>query len=103
MEWALRRRQELERQTADGALQLATLHYEAEDYRESVEAARESLKFEPTRQEAHLMVMKALMKGGRPEAAIDQYHECEKLLKQTYGTEPETVMIEYFHRARMSM
>jgi len=43
------------------------------------------------------------MKGGRPEAAIDQYHECEKLLKQTYGTEPETVMIEYFHRARMSM
>jgi two-component SAPR family response regulator len=103
LEWALSRRQNLERQTADGALQLANLHYDSGDYRESVEAARESLKFEPTRQEAHLMVMKALMKGGRPEAAIDQYHECEKILKQHYGTEPETVMIEYFHRAKMLM
>ena len=45
----------------------------------------------------------ALMDGGRPEAAIDQYHECAKALKQHYDTEPETVMIEYFHRARMMM
>lgn len=103
LEWALSRRQNLERQTADGALQLAGLHYDSEDFRESVEAARATLQFEPSRQEAHLMVMKALMKGGRPEAAIDQFHECEKLLKQTYGTEPETVMIEYFHRAKMLM
>lgn len=103
LEWALNRRQSLERQTADGALQLAGLHFDSEDYRESVEAARESLKFEPTRQEAHLMVMKALIKGGRPEAAIDQFHECEKLLRQHYGTEPETIMIEYFHRAKMLM
>jgi DNA-binding SARP family transcriptional activator len=103
LEWALRRRQSLERQTADGALQLANLHYDSGDYRESVEAARETLKLEPTRQEAHLMVMKALIKGGRPEAAIDQFHECEKLLRQFYGTEPETIMIEYFHRAKMLM
>lgn len=103
LEWALNRRQSLERQTADGALTLAGLHFDSEDYRESVEAARVSLKFDPTRQDAHLMVMKALIKGGRPEAAIDQYHECEKLLRQTYGTEPETIMIEYFHRAKMLM
>ena len=103
LEWAHNRRQSLERQTADGALTLAGLHFDSEDYRESVEAARVSLKFEPSRQEAHLMVMKALIKGGRPEAAIDQYHECEKLLRQTYGTEPETIMIEYFHRAKMLM
>jgi hypothetical protein len=43
------------------------------------------------------------MDGGRPEAAIDQFHECAKALKQHYDTEPETVMIEYFHRARMMM
>jgi two-component SAPR family response regulator len=103
LEWALRRRQSLERQTADGALQLANLHYDSGDYRESVEAARETLKLEPTRQEAHLCVMKALIKAGRPEAAIDQFHECEKLLRQFYGTEPETIMIEYFHRAKMLM
>lgn len=103
LDWALRRRQSLERQTADGALQLAELHFASEDYREAVEAARETLKLEPTRQEAHLMVMKALIKGGRPEAAIDQFHECESLLRQHYNTEPETVMIEYYHRAKMSM
>ncbi len=103
LEWANNRRVSLERQTADGALQLAGLHFDSDEHREAVEAARVSLKFEPARQEAHLMVMKALIKGGRPEAAIDQYHECEKLLRQTYGTEPETIMIEYFHRAKMLM
>lgn len=103
LEWALTRRQNLERQTADGALTLANLHFDSGDYRESVEAARETLKLDPHRQEAHLMVMKALIKGGRPEAAIDQFHECEKLLRNHYGTEPETVMIEYFHRAKMLM
>lgn len=103
LEWALRRRQDLERQTADGALQLAKLHLDSGDHREAVEAARKTLTLEPARQEAHLLAMKALMEGGRPEAAIDQYHECEKILRQHYDTEPETVMIEYFHRAKMLM
>jgi len=103
LDWALRRRQDLERQTADGALQLAELHFNSGDHREAVESARKTLTLEPARQEAHLLAMKALMEGGRPEAAIDQYHECEKLLRQHYDTEPETVMIEYFHRAKMLM
>lgn len=103
LDWALRRRQDLERQTADGALQLAQLHFDSKEHREAVEAARKTLTLEPARQEAHLLAMKALMEGGRPEAAIDQYHECEKILKQHYDTEPETVMIEYFHRAKMLM
>lgn len=103
LEWALQRRQSLERQVCDSAMRLAELHFEAGSYREAVEAARAVLNFEATRQEAHLMVMKGLMETGRPEAAIDQYHECEKLLHQYYGTEPETVMIEFFHRARMLM
>lgn len=103
LDWALRRRQELERKTSDGALQLAQLHLDSGDHRDAVEAARKVLTLEPARQEAHLLAMKALMDGGRPEAAIDQYHECEKALKQHYDTEPETVMIEFFHRARMMM
>lgn len=103
LDWALRRRQELERKTSDGALQLAQLHLDSGDHRDAVEAARKVLTLEPARQEAHLLAMKALMDGGRPEAAIDQYHECAKALKQHYDTEPETVMIEYFHRARMMM
>lgn len=101
LDWALRRRQELERKTSDGALLLAELHLESGDHRDAVEAARKVLTLEPARQEAHLLAMKALMDGGRPEAAIDQYHECEKALKQHYDTEPETVMIEFYHRARM--
>jgi DNA-binding SARP family transcriptional activator len=103
LDWALRRRQDLERQTADGALQLAELHLESGDHREAVEAARKTLTLEPARQEAHLLAMKALMDGGRLEAAIDQYHECEKMLRQHYDTEPETVMIEFFHRAKLLM
>ena len=103
LDWALRRRQELERKTSDGALQLAQLHLDSGDHRDAVEAARKVLTLEPARQEAHLLAMKALMDGGRPEAAIDQFHECEKALKQHYDTEPETVMIEYYHRARMMM
>lgn len=103
LDWALRRRQELERKTSDGALQLAQLHLDSGDHRDAVEAARKVLTLEPARQEAHLLAMKALMDGGRPEAAIDQFHECAKALKQHYDTEPETVMIEYFHRARMMM
>ncbi len=103
LDWALRRRQELERKTSDGALQLAQLHLDSGDHRDAVEAARKVLTLEPARQEAHLLAMRALMDGGRPEAAIDQFHECEKALKQHYDTEPETVMIEYYHRARMMM
>lgn len=103
LDWALRRRQDLERQTADAALQLAELHLGSGEHREAVEAARKTLTLEPARQEAHLLAMKALMEGGRPEAAIDQYHECEKILRQQYDTEPETVMIEFFHRAKLLM
>lgn len=103
LDWALRRRQELERKTSDGALLLAQLHLDATEHRDAIEAARKVLTLEPARQEAHLLLMKALMDTGRPEAAIDQFHECEKALKQQYDTEPETVMIEYYHRARMMM
>ncbi len=103
LDWALRRRRDLERQTADGALLLAELHHKSGDHKEAVEAARKVLELEPARQEAHLLAMKAFIDGGRPEAAIDQYHECEKMLKQQYETEPETVLIEYLHRARLMM
>ena len=103
LDWALRRRQDLERQIADGALKLAKLHHDSGEHKEAIDSARRVLQLEPARQEAHLLSMRALMDSGRPEAAIDQYHECEKALRIHYETEPETVMIEYFHRAKMMM
>ncbi len=103
LDWALRRRQDLERQTADAALKLSQLHYDSQEHKEAVEAARKVLELEPARQEAHLLAMKAFIDGGRPEAAIDQFQECAKALKQLYDTEPETVLIEYLHRARLMM
>lgn len=102
-DWATQRRDHWEREVSTAAMRLAELRLERNEPREAVAAARRALALEPANQEAHLLIMRCLIDSGRPEAAIEQYHECEKALRSLYDSEPSTTVMEYYHRARLAL
>ena len=102
-DWAITRRDHWERQVSDAAMTLAELQFELGEHREAVAAARRALTLEPANQQAHLLVMRALMESGRPEGALEQFQECSKALKALFDTEPDTGLIEFYHRAKLQI
>ncbi|MGE0491904.1 MAG: response regulator [Vulcanimicrobiota bacterium] len=103
LDWAVRLRSVTERQAAEGLCGLARLLLDVEEYQEALEAARQAVEIHPHRQEAHLLMMRALLGLGRPEAAIEQFRECESFLRREYDMEPITELLEYYHRARLGL
>lgn len=102
-DWALLRRERLEELTCEGLQRLAELSYEDGLHGESLEAARAILALQPQRQEAHLAAMRAYLGLSQPEKALDQFKVCETLLRKEYGLEPQTALLEYYHRAKLAL
>ncbi len=44
--------------------------------------------FDPCRESFHYLLMKYLLKDGRPDLALAQYRHCQQVLAREFGTEP---------------
>jgi len=102
-DWALLRRERLEEMTCEGLQRLADLSLEDNLPGDSLEAAKAILALQPHRQEAHLTAMRAYQALGQPEKALEQFKQCETLLRKDYGLEPQTALLEQYHRARLAL
>jgi DNA-binding SARP family transcriptional activator len=61
---------------------------EAGQLAQAVEQARRGVRADPLREEAQRDLIRLLAASGRPGAAVRQYRELERLLKQELGVEP---------------
>ncbi|MBI3926696.1 MAG: response regulator [Armatimonadetes bacterium] len=103
MDWALSLRNVQERMLIEALCRLATHGLSRGDHREALEAAQRVLTLEPCLQKAHLYAMRAYLGLGEGSRAMEQFRDCERILKQEHGLEPSTELLEYYHRARLGL
>jgi predicted ATPase/DNA-binding SARP family transcriptional activator/DNA-binding CsgD family transcriptional regulator len=70
-------------------VELGSLHEERGEYGPGIEALRRVLDEEPTRQEAHIGLMRLYALGGRQAEALAQYARLEETLSRKLGAEPQ--------------
>jgi DNA-binding SARP family transcriptional activator len=87
-EWALIERERL-RQMQLQALHALTRSYSARgEHAAAIEAAGRLLALDPWREEAHRELMRLLALSGQRSAALAQYEQCRRLLRDELGLEP---------------
>jgi len=88
-DWAEQRRQELRRTYMSLLFELAELHEERGEYAAAVEALREAVAEEPTREEAHAGLMRLHAISGDIEEALGQYERLEATLSSELDAKPK--------------
>ena len=88
-EWAEIPREGLRQLFLALLVELASLHEERGEYGPGIEALRRAVVEEPTREEAHLGLMRLYALGGRQAEALAQYARLEESLSRELGAEPQ--------------
>src|SRR5829696_5221065 len=87
-EWAEELRRRLKERYLSLLQGLAHLHEELADYDSAIEALRRVVSEEPTREEAHVGLMRLYALAGNSGEALAQYGRLEETLSRALGTEP---------------
>lgn len=102
-DWALNRRKDLEGRVAEAAYQISIGALAAENAHEAVEFSNRALALDPTRQDVLCISMRGHILAGRPAAAVSQYEQYAKWLKQEFESEPTIDVVREYHRARLGL
>jgi predicted ATPase/DNA-binding SARP family transcriptional activator len=94
-EWAVLKREWLQREVTEAFSLLADYHERRGEYRQAQQYARRQVQMEPWREEAHRQLMRLLALDGQRSAALTQYETCRRALAAELGVEPtaETVAL----------
>ncbi len=87
-EWALFKREYLNRKMVSTLQRLAVYAEQAGRYDQARHYVRQQLELEPWQEGAHRRLMRLLALGGRRSAALTQYETCCRLLIEELGVEP---------------
>ena len=79
-EWALVRREGLQRQVMRALRHLTAYHEQRGEYKEACQFARRQVELEPWSESAQRALMRALALSGRRSAALKQYQACRRVL-----------------------
>jgi predicted ATPase/DNA-binding SARP family transcriptional activator len=92
--WILQEREWLADRYFQALGQLLSLLQQAGELPRALEYARRGVRTDPLREEAQRDLMRLLAAAGQPEAALRQYRELERLLKQELEAEPSAAVRE---------
>ena len=87
--WVEERRAQLRELYLSLLLELAALYEERREFGEAIEALGRVVAEEPTREEAHVGLMRLYALSGRRREALSQYERLREALSREFGTEPE--------------
>jgi predicted ATPase/DNA-binding SARP family transcriptional activator len=91
-DWILAERQRLLEAYVKTLDELAAHCKEAGDLHGAIQWARRVVGADPLREEAHQNLIRLLTAAGQPEAALRQYRDLERLLRQELRTAPEAAL-----------
>jgi DNA-binding SARP family transcriptional activator/predicted ATPase len=94
-EWALLKKEQLERQVLRMLDRLSTTYERRGEYEQAQRYARRRVELEPWNEQAQRQLMQLLAFSGQRNAALAQYETCRRLLADELGVEPdaETTML----------
>jgi DNA-binding SARP family transcriptional activator len=87
-EWVLQERQRLSEAYLKALGELMALREPEGDLSGAVEWARRAVTADPLQEEAHYELMRLLVAAGKPQAALRQYRQLERVLEAELGTVP---------------
>lgn len=96
-DWVAPEQERLQQRFIQAASQLINILEKEGEFGRALELAQHVLALDPFREEAHRDIMRLLMAAGRPEDAMRQFHEIERLFAQELGETP-SVAIQQFAR-----
>ncbi|MBU1877914.1 MAG: AAA family ATPase, partial [Chloroflexi bacterium] len=99
-EWALLKREQLDREMLAALQRLADYHGERGEYESAQAHVRRQLALEPWREESHRQLVHLLALNGQRSAALAQYKVCRRLLADELGVEPERATVALVERIR---
>lgn len=99
-EWALLKREWLQRMAAEALARLGRYHEARGEYEPALGYVRRHLELEPWREEAHRELMRLLVLNEERSAALVQYEECRRLLDEELGVEPEAETTRLYEQIR---
>lgn len=88
-DWAVLKREALQRQVLDALGQLAMYHVRRGEYPKAENCFRRQLSIEPWQEESHRWLMRLLVLQEQQTAALAQYEACRRVLMETLGVEPQ--------------
>src|SRR6266568_718303 len=89
-DWVLQERQWLAERYFEALSQLLAHLERASEFERALDYARQGVTADPLREEAHRDLIRLLAAVGQPAAALRQYQELERLLKEQLDTSPES-------------
>jgi DNA-binding SARP family transcriptional activator len=87
-DWAIFKREGLQRQVMEALKHLAAYHERRGEYKEACEFARRQVELEPWYEAAQRRLMRTLALSGQRSAALKQYRSCRRTLADELGVEP---------------
>ena len=88
-EWALLKKEQLERQVLEMLGRLATTYERRGEYEHAQRYARRRVELEPWNEQAQRQLMQLLALSGQRNAALAQYETCRRLLEDELDVEPD--------------
>jgi DNA-binding SARP family transcriptional activator len=88
-EWALLKKEQLERQVLRMLLRLTTTYERRGEYERAQRYAWRQVELGPWNEQAHRQLMQLLALSGQRNAALAQYETCRSLLAEELGVEPD--------------
>jgi DNA-binding SARP family transcriptional activator len=87
-DWCAAQRERLREIGLEMLAGMAECHAERHRYAEAAQVCRTALVRDPSREGFHRALMSYLIHLGHTDAALAQYHRCEKVLARELGVEP---------------
>jgi DNA-binding SARP family transcriptional activator/pimeloyl-ACP methyl ester carboxylesterase len=88
-EWQFFQREELRRTLSEALISLIKFLIMKGEFTQAIPYARRWLAMDTLHEEAHRVLMKLYTWSGQQAAAMRQYRECERILKEELGLKPE--------------
>ena len=87
-EWAMLKRDWLQREATDALSLLADYRERRGEYKQAQQYAQRQVQMDPWREEAHRQLMRLLALTGQRSAALAQHETCRRALADELGVEP---------------
>lgn len=96
-DWVEGRRRALEHSFHETSENLAAMFEQAQQYEDAVRVLRLGLQRDPCREQSQISLIRCLVRWGRREEAIREYHASVRVLKKNLGLGPSRELLALYH------
>jgi WD40 repeat protein/serine/threonine protein kinase len=99
-EWLLGERELLNQELNRGLERLVTGYLARREFKTAIRFAQRWSSINPVHEQAHRYLMRLYTRDGNRSAALRQYHECARILKEELGVDPASETTTLYERIR---